>query len=521
MTLHDGDLLAMALPTFRIAARRLSSVVAPWVREVEKPHTHARLSSTAVARHAISGPSALLEDAVTSRGWHVDEAQATAAAHLQKVFEAQICGAMHGGGIYIHGPVGSGKTALMDMLVAAATMAGKGCHRFHFHELMQHAHRAMHAGDEVPAIGRALGHDASLICLDEMQILDIADAAIISRLLEGILSTGAAIVTTSNRPPEELYAAGLNRHVYIPQLCETLKARGVLTHSLRSANGDYREVRVANAERRAASTSSIASISSSSAVSSSSCLPPPPPPPRFHLTEADASAASRQLSCLRHSLEQRANGNGGGSGGGGSGGGRLTRYSIALGGGRSLSVVGNSQAALMDFWELCGSPLGAGDYLELSRQFDCLALVGVPALSPELHNEARRLMTLIDVWYDRGKELHLSAAVPIELIFADVTEVQIERHLHGSGAAGSGAAGSGANAAPAAAAPAQISGQSVFMRGAGGASAGLTSTWLADGTEWSATGRLGVSLAALSGMQDVAFAQRRTVSRLRELLFAH
>ena len=66
-----------------------------------------------------------------------------------------------------------------------------------------------------------------------MQLTDIADAAIVSRVLQGILGADTALVTTSNRPPDELYRGGLNRHVYIPALCATLDAAGVVRHTRR------------------------------------------------------------------------------------------------------------------------------------------------------------------------------------------------------------------------------------------------------------------------------------------------
>ena len=152
------------------------------------------------------------------------------------------------------------------------------------------------------------------------------------------------------------------------------------------------------------------------------------------------------------------------------------------------------------------APLAASDYLALSEHYAVLGIEGVPELTTAHHNAARRLITLIDVWYDRGLELHLSSpAARLEDLFTG-----LHAELPDDDAIG---------APPAAAPPAAAAADhhSVSMRGEGGASARLSSTWIGDSTEWSATGRLGVSLSALSGLQDAAFAQRRAVSRLREM----
>jgi protein AFG1 len=126
---------------------------------------------------------------------------------------------------------------------------------------------------------------------------------------------------------------------------------------------------------------------------------------------------------------------------------------------------------------------------------------------PSEHNEARRLIMLLDVWYDQRRQLALSASASPHELFAALQPDAM-----------TAAAGWEPTDAAQAAAP---SGPAVSMRSGGGASSSKSSTFLGTGgsTEWSATGRLGVSLAALSGLQDAAFAQRRAASRLHEMLF--
>ena len=435
---------------------------------------------TELSRSSISlaaGPSALLSAAITNDGWRVDEAQRTAAELLQRLWEHRVQGEQADlAGIYIHGPVGSGKTALMDLTLQAGTTAGLTCTRMHFHELMRYAHQQMHTEKLSPSeIGRALGADANdLLCLDEMQITDIADAAIVSRLLSGILEAGAALVTTSNRPPHELYLGGLNRHVYVPALCATLASAGVVQHCLEADGGDYRDVLTAVASRRR--------------------------------TAAESESASRyypERRGLVASLESR--------------GGPLRPHPpLALSRSRSMPIRrANDGCCVLTFEEVCDAPLAAHDYLTLAERFRVVGLEDVPALTTEHHNAARRLIMLIDVLYDRQVELHVASTTPLERLFDGLASAAAVASEHTDGARGTVGAIRGQRTPSAGGAP--LGGATVSMRGEGGASARLSSTWMSDGSEWSATGRLGVSLAALSGLQDAAFARRRAISRLREM----
>ena len=337
---------------------------------------------------------------------------------------------------------------------------------------MSHVHKQMHLGRSPPEIGRALGSESrDVLCLDEMQITDIADAAIVSRTLDGIFSSGAALVTTSNRPPHELYAGGLNRHVYIPALCATLDDHRVVTHRLAAACGDYREVRARASRPTPGDAPELAA-------------------PRLHRSRSAA---------LGTALERL--------------GGRLVpQPPLTLGRGRTLSIARANEGGcvLLSFSELCESPLAAADYMALARRFRVLGIDGVCALGVESHNSARRLITLIDVWYDRGLELHLASTVELDRLFEGLGSAADVTVTDGAAACSQGRASA---ARPPTSAAASV-------RGVGGASAGLSSTWMADGTEWSATGRMGVSLAGMAGIQEAAFAQRRCVSRLREMCFS-
>ncbi|MGH6854885.1 MAG: cell division protein ZapE, partial [Aestuariivirga sp.] len=122
-------------------------------------------------------------------------------------------------GIYLHGEVGRGKTMLMDMFFAHTGIAAK--RRVHFHAFMQDVHQRLHAArrrsrDAIAPVAAQIAGEAKLLCLDEMQIGDIADAMIVGRLFEALLAQGTIIVTTGNLAPEDLYSDGLNRQLFLP-----------------------------------------------------------------------------------------------------------------------------------------------------------------------------------------------------------------------------------------------------------------------------------------------------------------
>merc|ERR1719491_690303 len=161
-------------------------------------------------------------------------------------------------GIYIHGSVGTGKSMLMDLFYCicangytqlkeenpnekATTIPTSAKHsavvgasnsyphikikhkRLHFHEFMLHTHQCIHSyklknpkSDPIPHVAAVLAREARLLCFDEMQITDIADAMIMKRLFTILFDLGVVIVTTSNRPPRGLYEGGINRSIFKP-----------------------------------------------------------------------------------------------------------------------------------------------------------------------------------------------------------------------------------------------------------------------------------------------------------------
>jgi len=273
-------------------------------------------------------------------------------------------------GLYIHGEVGRGKTMLMDLFHAVVDVAPK--RRVHFHAFMQDVHKRLHAArqshtqDAIAPVAKAIAREARLLCLDEMQITDIADAMIIGRLFEGLIAAGTVIVTTSNLAPGQLYRNGLNRQLFEPFIKLIVDRLEVV--SLASPT-DYRLGRVKAHE---------------------TFLTPISP-------EADA-----RLEDLWQRLTDTEHGN-------------PMNIDVL---GRKLNVPQAAHGcARFTFAELCEQPLGPPDYLALAKNFQILFLEHIPALNADRRNEARRFVLLVDTLYDGKVRLVATSAQAPEGIY--------------------------------------------------------------------------------------------------------
>jgi cell division protein ZapE len=274
-------------------------------------------------------------------------------------------------GIYLWGGVGRGKSMLMDLFFALATTEPR--RRVHFHEFMLeihaaiHAHRQVSGDDPIPVVAAAVASSAKLLCFDEMQVRDVADAAILSRLFTALFDAGVTIVATSNRPPGDLYKDGLNRQLFVPFIA-LLEARLDVV----PLNGpvDYRLDRLGGA-------------------------------PTYHVPNGAAATAALSDAFFRLTdfpVEDRV---------------RVPSETIAVPGGRTLFVPKAIKGvAVFSFSRLCRAALGAADYLAVARRFHTVILVGVPVMGPENRNEAARFVTLIDELYEHRVKLLIAADAP-------------------------------------------------------------------------------------------------------------
>jgi cell division protein ZapE len=285
-------------------------------------------------------------------------------ARLMRSKPAEGANEDHPGGLYLVGEVGRGKSMLMDLFFAAARVSRK--RRIHFHRFMQDAHQRIHAWkranpngeDPIPPLADAIAAEAALLCFDEFQVNDIADAMILGRLFQALFARAVVVVATSNTLPDDLFKGQPGRDAFLPFIALLKQNLDVL---LMEAGPDYRRERLRGM-------------------------------PTWYVP-ADARAG-RALDAAFAELTGRA---------------PLAQQRLIVMG-RALSVpVAAAGVARFDFATLCATALGAGDYLALATHFHCLVLDGIPRLSAENADAARRFIVLVDALYEHRVKLVASA----------------------------------------------------------------------------------------------------------------
>ncbi|KAI0459470.1 AFG1-like ATPase [Xylaria acuta] len=285
-------------------------------------------------------------------------------------------------GLYLYGDVGSGKTMLMDLFYDTLPSAVKSKTRIHFHNFMQDVHKRLHRMkmehgndiDAVPFVAADIAEQANVLCFDEFQCTDVADAMILRRLLESLMSHGVVLVTTSNRHPDELYKNGIQRESFIPAI-NLLKAR-LHVINLNSPT-DYRKI--------------------------------PRPPSGVYHTPLDSHAASHIEKWLRF-LGNSEN--------------PEPHPEVQKVWGREIHVPRVSgRCAWFTFQELIGRATGAADYLELMRSYDAFIVSDVPGMTYRERDLARRFITFIDAVYESHAKLVLTTAVPLTQLFVAPNEL--------------------------------------------------------------------------------------------------
>lgn len=271
-------------------------------------------------------------------------------------------------GLYMWGGVGRGKTLLMDLFFETLPFDAKL--RMHFHRFMRRVHADLRAlagqSDPLQGVAERFARDARVLCFDEFFVSDITDAMILGELLEALFARGVTLVATSNIPPEELYRNGLQRRRFLPAIALLQRHTRVLNVD---GGTDYRLRSLERAEI-------------------------------YHEPLDDEAEASLERSFA----------------------------SLAPGPAREnevLEVEGRPIVARkraddvvwFDFPELCDGPRSQNDYIELAREFHAVLVSNVPCFTSHLDDQARRFISLVDEFYDRGVKLILSADAPLEALY--------------------------------------------------------------------------------------------------------
>ena len=323
--------------------------------------------------------------AIAENSLKMDPAQEAAAARLEHL--SQALAAYRPGfslfgkkeaprGLYIWGDVGRGKSMLMDMFFENAPIAPK--RRVHFNAFMVEVHGRIHAArnsikdqrggssDPIPVVARAIAAEARLLCFDEFQVTDVADAMILGRLFEQFFAVGTVIVATSNVAPDHLYEGGLNRQLFLPFIAE-IKARLELVEL--DGPIDYRLQRIAGL--------------------------------KVYLTPL-SPAADQAMDAAWREL---------------TGGAKPMPVTLPVLG-RVLTVPAAARGvARFGFADLCEKPLAAPDYLEIARHFHTVLIDHVPVMGENMPNIARRFVVLIDTLYDENVKLICSAAAAPDALY--------------------------------------------------------------------------------------------------------
>ena len=334
---------------------------------------------------------AAYEDMLAARAIRPDPGQAAAVEALARL-ESDLAGAGNGfslfgrprgqRGIYLWGPVGRGKSMLMDLFFEAAPAKSK--QRVHFHVFMARVHALVNlwrtgspaekratfgksrGDDPIAPVAELIARESALLCFDELTVTDIADAMILGRLFAALFARGVTLVATSNRPPDDLYKDGINRQLFLPFIA-LLKARMEVVEV--AGEHDWR---------------------------------------LGHLR-----AAGTWFSPIDPDNETQFD----------------TLWRAVLGGeaetGATLEVLGRTQhwpraadgLLRAHFVSLCVHALGPSDYLAIAGRFHTVFVEQIPRLTPDRRDQARRLATLVDTLYEAHARLVVLAAVEPAAIY--------------------------------------------------------------------------------------------------------
>ena len=285
-------------------------------------------------------------------------------------------------GLYMYGDVGSGKTMLMDLFYDTLPPNIERKTRIHFHNFMQEVHKELHRMkmnhgndfDAIPFVAANIAESSSVLCFDEFQCTDVADAMILRRLIESVMSHGTVLVTTSNRQPTDLYKNGIQRESFVP--CINLLMDQLRVLNLDSTT-DYRKI------------------------------PRPPSGVYHHPLDAAANRHAEHWFRFLGDFEEDP-----------------PHHTTQHVWGRDINVPrASGKACWFTFDELIGRATGAADYLELVRSYQTFIVTDVPGMTVRTRDLARRFITFIDAVYESRARLVLTTAVPLTQLFMSKDEV--------------------------------------------------------------------------------------------------
>lgn len=288
-------------------------------------------------------------------------------------------------GLYVFGDVGTGKSMLMDMFFSRVSIPKK--RRVHFHAFMQEVHERIHAlkqqdleekgrdfhvdvsenNNPIIRVAEQLASEVSLLCFDEFQVTDVADALILKQLFTILFKCGTVVVATSNRPPSALYEGGINWRYFRPFI--GLLEHHCIVHKLQSTI-DYRKLNSKDLD-------SFFFVGPKKNVADRVF--------EFLLDGEEATSMQLPVSFQRHIVVPRAH--------------------------------PDSVVCRFTFAELCQRDVGAADYRAVAEKFQVVVLEDIPQLNLTQHNEARRFITLVDELYEKKCVLVCSSDYPPEELF--------------------------------------------------------------------------------------------------------
>ncbi len=342
---------------------------------------------------SLLSPQARYERDLTRPDFRRDAAQAEAVAHLQRLYEQLLAAwqesqreTLWGGlvrrfigdkvsepilGLYFWGGVGRGKTYLMDSFYESLPFPNKM--RSHFHRFMRRVHTELKKLDgqknPLQKVADIIAAEARVICFDEFFVSDITDAMILGSLMQELFARGVTLVATSNRVPDDLYKDGLQRARFLPAI-ELLKKCTLVVNV--DGGVDYRLRALEQAEL-------------------------------YHSPLGEAADAS-----LKRSFDS------------------LLQVNTAVEAQVDLEVEGRSIRARyeaedivwFEFDAICDGPRSQNDYISLACEYHTVLISNIPALGQAKDDQARRLINLVDEFYDRQVKLIVSAEKPLAELYS-------------------------------------------------------------------------------------------------------